>query len=196
MRIIAGEWKGAKIFAGNFPDLRPLTDRIKESLFGILGDEVVTATVLDLYAGVGSFGLEALSRGAEKAVFVEHARPVAALLRKNLEKLRCPPTRYRILVKDVWKALHLLAAEGFQYDIVFADPPFREKVGLRLLQVLARTPLLRRGGLFVLRHQSEEQVAERFSPFHLWRQKKYGDSVVKFYRSLANDDNSHLSRNL
>jgi len=183
MRIIAGEWKGTKLFAGNFPDLRPLTDRIKESLFGILADEVVEAGVLDLYAGVGSFGLEALSRGARHVVFVEHARPVVALLRKNLEKVRCRPERYRILVRDVWQALATLGDGTSVYHIIFADPPFREKVGDRLLRAVAELNLLDENGLFILRHRKDETVAEEFLSLSLQRQRNYGDSVVKIYRS-------------
>lgn len=182
MRIITGEWKGVRLAGGNFRDLRPLTDRIKESLFGILGDEVAGARVLDLYAGVGSFGLEALSRGAETVVFVERARPVAALLRKNLAKVRCDPGRYRILTLDVWQALTLLSEESEPFDIVFADPPFRKKVGAKMLEALSPVEITAPGTLVVLRHHKEENLPEEVPPFRLEREKRYGDSVVKFYR--------------
>jgi 16S rRNA (guanine966-N2)-methyltransferase len=120
MRIIAGTHRGHTIYAPHGRDTRPTSDRVRESVFNILGS-VDGAIVLDLYAGSGAMGLEALSRGAARAVFVERDREAVRALERNLDKLRLPGT---VLRQDVTSALVAEAAAGRKYDLVLVDPPY------------------------------------------------------------------------
>jgi 16S rRNA (guanine966-N2)-methyltransferase len=118
MRIIAGSAKGRRLEAPRTADTRPITDRAKESIFSSLGDRVVGARVLDLYAGSGAFGLEALSRGARSARFVERGRESLGVLRRNVEKIG---QGGEIIADDVVRFLERTTAS---YDLVFVDPPY------------------------------------------------------------------------
>jgi 16S rRNA (guanine966-N2)-methyltransferase len=121
LRIIGGEWRGRRL---DFPagrDLRPTGDRLRETLFNWLREDVPGARVLDLFAGSGALGLEALSRGASEAVFVERSRPVAQALRANLERLDAAD-RARVVSAD---ARRFLAGSPTPFDLIFLDPPFR-----------------------------------------------------------------------
>src|SRR5438132_5178894 len=115
MRIIAGEHRGARIFAPKGFDTRPTSDRVREAAFNLIGP-VDDATVLDLYAGSGALGLEALSRGARRAVFVEQDRGAVRAIERNLDKLRL--TGARIVREDALRALRAEAAAGRRYDLV------------------------------------------------------------------------------
>src|SRR4030088_1235835 len=120
MRIIAGSHKGHTIHAPRGRDTRPTSDRVRENVFNILGP-VDGAAVLDLYAGSGAMGLEALSRGAVRAVFVEHDSEAARTIERNLDKLRLPGT---VLRQDAVTALATEAGSGRKYDLVLVDPPY------------------------------------------------------------------------
>lgn len=182
MRIIAGHWKGFHLDGGRFKDVRPLTDRIKESLFGILGDQIEEAIVLDLFAGSGSFGLEALSRDAKQVVFCEKSSAVANLIRKNLKKTKCAGERYKIITGDVFKILPRLSNGTVFFDILFADPPFRTPQSEKFLHSLSKIDVLSRKGILIYRHHKKEIVPKQSEHFRVYREKVFGDSVVKFYR--------------
>jgi len=182
MRIIAGHWKGFHLDGGRFKDVRPLTDRIKESLFGILGDQIEEAIILDLFAGSGSFGLEALSRDAKQVVFCEKSSEVADLIRKNLKKTKCDSSRYQIITADVFKILPRLSTGDIFFDILFADPPFRIPQSEKFLHSLSKFDVLSRKGILIYRHHKKEMVPQQSEHFHVYREKVFGDSVVKFYR--------------
>lgn len=121
MRIIAGEFKGRRLKAPDSRETRPVTDKVKESIFSSLGMAVVGARVADLYAGAGSFGLEALSRGAQSAVFVERARKALVALRANIDDLRLGRDRATVVAAPVER--HLSDTTEI-YDLVFCDPPW------------------------------------------------------------------------
>jgi|Deesub1362B_J571_1020462.scaffolds.fasta_scaffold05677_3 16S rRNA (guanine(966)-N(2))-methyltransferase RsmD len=180
MRVIAGRFKGTKLFGADYADLRPLTDRAKESIFGIIQEYLPDARVLDLYAGTGAFGIEALSRGARQVVFVEISPFVVRILKRNLTRVRCEPKEYSILTRHVEKALPELSQKQ-TFDIIFADPPFRTPVAVDLLNQISKLPILRKGGLFIYRHHQNEDVPSAWGKLEIWREKKYGDSVVKFF---------------
>jgi 16S rRNA (guanine966-N2)-methyltransferase len=123
MRIIAGTRKGARIFAPKGQDTRPTGDRVREAAFNLIGPMVDGATVLDLFAGSGAMGLEALSRGAASAVFIESDRAAARTIERNLDKLKL--TGATIVTRDSMQALAAEAAAGRRYDLVLVDPPYR-----------------------------------------------------------------------
>ncbi|MDQ3992615.1 MAG: 16S rRNA (guanine(966)-N(2))-methyltransferase RsmD [Actinomycetota bacterium] len=133
MRIVAGSRKGARIFAPKGRDTRPTSDRVREAAFNLIGP-VDGATVLDLYAGSGAMGLEALSRGAARAVFVESDRDACRTIERNLDKLAL--TGALVLCEDARRVLTTEAAAGRRYDLVLVDPPYRAFSGVA--EVLAR----------------------------------------------------------
>src|SRR5690348_13033644 len=125
MRIVAGTYRGLRLKTLKGGNLRPTSDQLRETLFDVLGPKVSGSTFLDAYAGSGAVGLEALSRGATKVVFVEQHRAAAALIRKNLEALNID-SGFRLLTCQVTTGLERLGGEGRQFDYVFLDPPYKE----------------------------------------------------------------------
>ena len=151
MRIIAGTARGRRLAAPKGMATRPTPDRVREALFSILAPEIAAARVLDLYAGTGALGLEALARGAASATFVEKAPGTAALLRRNAELFAAG--RARLLAMPVQRALTLLAGEGAAFDLVFADPPYDAGLLPATLDGLDRGGLVTPGGLVVCEHR-------------------------------------------
>lgn len=149
MRIIAGEHRGTRIFAPKGRDTRPTSDRVREAAFNLIGP-VDDASVLDLFAGSGAMGLEALSRGAASATFVESDRDACRIIDRNIEKLRV--TGARVVRQDVLQAL---AIERRTYDLILCDPPYRYPHGERLAPYLAAK--LAPDGLLVYETGSKEQ---------------------------------------
>jgi 16S rRNA (guanine966-N2)-methyltransferase len=175
LRIIAGEKRGAKIAAPKGQDTRPTADRVREAAFNLIGP-VDDATVLDLFAGSGAYGLEALSRGAASAVFAESDRAACAAIRQNLEKLRL--TGATVLCRDAIQVLSEEAGAGRRYDLVLADPPYRSfssvQTGLAtyLPQVLAEN-----GVAVVETHAKEEPEL----PLELRTSRRYGSARLTLY---------------
>lgn len=196
MRIIAGQWKGLRLEGGKNIEVRPITDRIKESVFGILGDSVSNANILDLFAGSGSFGIEALSRGAIHTMFCEKNPEIAKQIKKNLKKIQCEADKYQIVVADVFKILQHLFAHNNIFNIIFVDPPFRDHINQELLTSLSEFNLLKRKGILIYRHHKKEIVEDVVGLFEVFRFKQYGDSIVKFYRKIKTDEDSDLPGNV
>ncbi len=182
MRIIAGSARGRTIRSLRGRALRPTTDRVRESLFGALAEAVVGAAFLDLYAGCGAVGLEALSRGAEKAVFVEAHAPAARLIAENAE--RCGlQDRARIIRAPVNRALPKLAREGAEFDLIFLDPPYGQGEVLRALRALARAPSLAAGGGWVICQRSRrEEIPGGIGGFLRKRESRFGETVIDWYQ--------------
>lgn len=184
MRIIAGSARGRKLLSPPDRSIRPVLDRIRESLFSILGEKVQDAQVLDLFAGVGSFGFEALSRGAAHVCFVDLSAASAAILRKNARNLGFA-SRSTVVLGDALQIPDLRAAEEDSYEILFMDPPFamfpdpqaRSRLYARLeecLQSAASTD----DAVLVLRSPSECRDLPQRSPVH---RRRYGESTVLFF---------------
>lgn len=152
VRILAGRWKGRRLDVSG--QARPTSGRAREALFDILQDSVVGIRVLDLYAGSGAIGLEALSRGAAEAVFVESDRRA---LESNIERLRPDAETARILPGDARRATEMLAREGRQFDFVFADPPYESGPGA-LSESLGE--LVAPGGRLVVQTDSNGEAPE------------------------------------
>ena len=184
MRVIAGRAGGLRLVSPK-TSVRPTMDRVKAAIFSSLGETVVGARVLDLFAGTGALGIEALSRGAESALFVEENRQSIAAIGKNLEKTGF---KGRIRQQDAFSYLKSASAEKFR--IIFADPPYEKtKSGDRFTEKLLRAEALPRllepGGVFVL----EKRPGEELSSTKLWqvnRQKSYGATEVLFLSAIRN----------
>ena len=175
MRVIAGTARGMPLTAPRGKGTRPITDRVKETLFGILGERVLDARVLDLYAGSGSIGIEALSRGARSATFVERGRDALASLRDNLARTRLAEGA-EVHAGDVERWL-ASAPEGLAYDLAFLDPPYEERAILAPLERLA--PLLAPGATVVVKRfwRTDVPPVEGLRP---WRERRFGETALTF----------------
>jgi 16S rRNA (guanine966-N2)-methyltransferase len=176
MRIIAGALKGRRLVSPRWPGLRPTSDRLRETLFDILGARVTDATVLDAYAGTGAVGIEALSRGAAHVTFVERDRRALALIAENLA--RCGvASGYAIIRADAGR-LEPSDVAG-RFDLILIDPPYGEGG----LEVVLATAARRLGpdGLVVLEHARRRAVPRRVGPLECTRRVVAGDSALAFY---------------
>jgi 16S rRNA (guanine966-N2)-methyltransferase len=175
VRIIAGEKRGAKIVAPKGHDTRPTADRVRESAFNLIGP-VDDATVLDLFAGSGAYGLEALSRGAASAVFAESDQAACAAIRQNLAKLRF--TGATVLCREAIQVLSEEAGAGRRYDLVLVDPPYRmfSSVQTGLTTYLPR--VLAENGLAVVEtHVKEEPEL----PLTVRTSRRYGSARLTLF---------------
>ena len=163
MRIIAGSRRGHALFAPTGRNTRPTLDRIKESMFGILQFELADTTVLDLFAGSGNLGLEALSRGAAFAVFCDHDRQSAQIVQKNIEKLRFEEQSFLYTMESA-AAIKACAAAQRKFDIVFLDPPYASDLAERSIGQLLESGTLGHKAIIVVEHEPEKTPsAEGFS---------------------------------
>lgn len=185
MRIVAGEWGGRLLQAprsGVRGGVRPTQDRVRQILFDILADSITEGPVCDLYAGSGALGLEALSRGAPRAVLVEADRGVRQVLHRNCSALAAGD-RARVLGMTVARALALLSAEGITFRWILADPPYDNPEVLDLLATLGAPdcPLLREGAGLALECRVSTSLAERAGLLLRRRTRVVGETALHFY---------------
>ncbi|MCS7223537.1 MAG: 16S rRNA (guanine(966)-N(2))-methyltransferase RsmD [Armatimonadetes bacterium] len=181
MRVIGGEYKGRTLIVGTGKGLRPTSDRIRKSLFDILGGEVEGAQFLDIFAGTGAVGIEALSRGAVRATFIEISRRTSEALRRNLTRLGIAH-QAEVLVGDARKWLKRLFERGAFFDIVFLDPPYGTDLGKRTLEVLAaHGSVVRPGGWVIVQHLSKEALTDQWGPLTLAKRRRIGEHCLSFY---------------
>ncbi|MEP7028442.1 MAG: 16S rRNA (guanine(966)-N(2))-methyltransferase RsmD [Candidatus Eisenbacteria bacterium] len=180
MRIIAGRFKGRALGAPRGLATRPTSDRVREALFSILGD-VEDLPVLDLYAGSGALGLEALSRGAVSATFVEEARAPLLALRANVAELGVSD-QATVIGADVRAAIRRLARESARFGIVFADPPYADRDTPGTLEALLASGIVLDGGWIVLEHAAKTAPPGGGARLALRFTRVYGDTALSFYR--------------
>ena len=191
MRIIGGAAKGRRLTGpkAGWTFIRPTGDRVREALFNILSHEVTGSTVLDLYAGTGTLGLEALSRGAEKAVFVDQSRQALELIRGNAANFfpaaKVSLQRLNLSQEDWGKRLKKKMPARLLFDIVFLDPPYEKKLADKTLAMLASEVLLQGNGLVVAEERAGEQLAEQYGTFILETHRRYGKTGLWFYRNIV-----------
>ena len=179
MRVIGGKVKRKRIKGTCRKTTRAVTGRIKESVFGILGD-IEGKKVLDLFAGTGSFGIESLSRGAKEAVFFDSDRECVKLIEKNLTSLGLTGTVYSVTMK---RGLKRLGERNRKFDLIFVDPPFSANLCEETIKELDMFDIVSAKGQIVARHHRKTAVPEKAGRFILTRREKYGESIVSFYGS-------------
>ena len=181
VRVISGEFGGRRLEAPRGRGTRPTSDRVREALFMAL--EPLTGTrVVDLYAGSGALGIEALSRGAARADFVESDRAALASLRSNLEALELDD-RARVWPLELPRALDRLGAELAAADLVLADPPYGGEEAGALLRLLGTPGRLRPEARVVVEHHAKDGLPERAGGLTRVRERRYGETVVSTYRA-------------
>jgi 16S rRNA (guanine966-N2)-methyltransferase len=178
MRVIAGTYKGTALRCGRGPVYRPTAQKVKGSVFDTLGEGVDDATFLDLFAGSGGIGIEALSRGASRAVFVEQDHRILKALRTNLQRCRIGADRAIVRNQDAMRFLDRLIANNDYYDIIFADPPYAGNLAQEVIERVdgAREPVC---GLIVIEHGSAVYLREETS-LEVVRSRKFGQTSVTY----------------
>lgn len=178
MRIISGKYKGKKLDGFNIDGTRPTMDRVKESLFGIIQNKIKNSTCLDLFAGSGSLGFEAISNGAKACYFVDNNSIVIKTLKKNLGELKS--SEGIIIFNDYNKALEDLSKENKKFDIIFLDPPYKLNLINNCLNIIKKLDLLNNEGIIICEYESEQI---NFNDYELIKEKKYGSKNIKIYKN-------------
>jgi len=183
MRIIAGIFRGKKIIQPNDNKTRPLKDLVKESIFNIihhsnkLSVKIENSLILDLFSGVGSFGLECLSRGASFVTFVENYKEVLVILNKNLKNLKLI-NNYEILEKDILNNFDFNSFKK-KFDIIFLDPPYKEKNIFEIINKIIDQNILNKNGLIII-HRHKNEIDKLPEKLKVVEEKKYGIAKIVF----------------
>lgn len=178
MRIISGKNKGIKIDGYDINGTRPTMDRVKESMFGIIQNNVKDKIVLDLFAGSGNLGLEAISNGAKKVYFVDHNKIAIKTIETNIKKMNIN-NEFHILKDDFINALKYYSNNNIKFDLVFLDPPYKEHFINEVLIKLEKFELLNSGAIVVCEYDREEICSDMFKCI---KEKRYGDKYIKIYK--------------
>ncbi len=181
MRIIAGTYASRRLETLKGQATRPTLDKVKEAVFSALGGMFDGGTMLDLYAGSGAIGLEAVSRGMNQAVLVDQSHAAAEIIRKNIALLGCQK-QTRLLAMNDRKALSLLAKEGMQFDLVYLDPPYEKQHNEEVMTYLVEHGMLKNGARVVIEAKKEENYTQTFGPLQYQKEKVYGIMKITYYR--------------
>ncbi len=181
MKILTGMFRGREISFKTNPHLRPTADKVRKAIFDTLGDVIQGAKVLDLFSGTGALGFEALSAGAEEAVFVEADKRQAAKITENLKTLGLEK-KGRVLCLDALKAIQTLHRQGEAFDLIFLDPPYNEGWERKTADAVSAQPILSKKSWAVMESAAKD-IASPAAFGHLAKrkEKKYGDTRIVYY---------------
>jgi 16S rRNA (guanine966-N2)-methyltransferase len=186
LRVISGSAKGKKLKAPRGLNTRPITDMIKGALFNVWGARVAGSRLLDLFAGSGSVGIEALSRGAQNVVFVDNSNEAIKTIKENLHNCRFDKM-YTICRQDVLQVLGLLNRQGERFDLVYIDPPFtNEKIFAEVMEALDGVDILAQDGIVVLRTPRKREMPD-YKKMYRYKQSSYGESSLHYYCRYEED---------
>ena len=183
MRVIGGRFKGKKLLEPKDKETRPLKDLTKESIFNIINHsnkfsiEIKKAYILDLFSGVGSFGIECLSQGADHVTFIEKYDGVLPILKKNINNLKSE-INYEIIENDILNNFEFKSLK-LRYNIIFLDPPYKEKALKNILNTIIENKILKDNGVIII-HRHKKEIDEFPKNFQLIDEKKYGISKIIF----------------
>ena len=179
MRIIAGKFKGRHLVSFKANHIRPTMDRVKETLFNKWMNYTEEARVLDLFAGTGNLGLEALSRGARFVTFVEKNGKSIAIIKENIDLLKIPSEEYSIVSKDV--VSFLKSYQGDAYDLIFIDPPFTEKMAHDVMEALAQSRVFGQNTLIAIEAIKQERIDLEYGSLSCYDKQDYGDKSLSLF---------------
>ena len=180
MRVISGCARGAKLKTIEGNDTRPTTDKVKGAIFNILSNDVYGKNVLDLYAGSGALGIEALSRGAASAVFVEKSAAAADIIKKNLEHTKLLD-KAKILKNDVFAVLKSISGT---FGLIFLDPPYSAELAEATIAAVDAAKILSEDGIIIAETDEGQQLAQTVGGLQLYDKRKYGRVNINFYKKI------------
>ncbi len=190
MRIISGSAKGRKLFSplSRSIEIRPTSDRAREALFNIIGTRILDCCVLDLFAGTGAFGCEALSRGAARVYFIDHSNVSLDLIQKNISLVPGGTEKSGVIKTDLSRGFNqtcLSRFESCRFDLVFADPPYLTKLSTKILSALDNCSVLSTDPLIIIEERKNFTPPEHLEKLHLKDSRNYGESSFYFYGYAA-----------
>jgi RNA methyltransferase, rsmD family len=185
VRVISGSARGLKLNTPGDDRVRPTTDRVKESMFNIVQDWVYDSQVLDLFAGSGALGIEALSRGASQAVFCDNSLDSIKIIKSNIEKARVVD-RSQIVSGDYKRCLRDMEAKNQSFDMIFVDPPYYEGLFEEVLDTIRSCKILKKDGIVIVEHDAKKPIGQ-VEGLEVYKEKKYGITMLTFY-CLEDDD--------
>lgn len=183
MRVIAGSARGRRLKPIRGGDIRPTPDRVRESVFNVIRDRVPGSRGLDLFAGSGGVGIEALSRGADFVCFVDSRKGAIELILENLSICGFSSDRYRTLVSDYSSALNRLKEEGVPFDWIYVDPPYDLELYERVLQRVSESLLLAPDGLVLVEHFHKRELPSKVGTVSAFRDLRYGSTGIRLYKN-------------
>jgi len=181
LRVIGGEFRGKKLASIQGIRTRPTAARMRESLFNILSTRISGAKVLDLYAGTGALGIEALSRGAASAVFIDRHKTALSVIQKNISACNLV-NRSKIIRWNILANLNCLKSSVHRFDLAFLDPPYDTGAIPKSMHNLHASGALEKGAEVVIEHSAREEIVEPLSGFDISAQRRYSDTVFSFCR--------------
>lgn len=180
LRVISGKARGLKLNTPKSEDVRPTTDRVKESLFNIINPYIMDGDILDLFAGTGSLGIECLSRGANKCVFVDLNRSSIDIVKSNIKKARVEENS-EVMNVDFKSAIERVKNNSYKFDIIFMDPPYYKDMFQDALERIDKANILKEDGIIVVEHDTKQEFPENVGNLVKNRNKKYGNTTLTFY---------------
>lgn len=186
MRIISGSAKGRKLYPplSRNKDIRPTSDRAREALFSIIGTRIIDCCVADLFAGTGAFGIEALSRGAARVYFIDHAKASLDLIQRNIPLVSGGREKSRVIKSDLSRGLNQTTLSEFErnrLDLVFADPPYLTGLSIKILSVLDNSSVLSADPLIIIEERKSFTPPQHLEKLHLKDSRNYGENSFYFY---------------
>lgn len=191
MRVIAGAYRGFRLQTPAGRQTRPTADRVREALFNILSPYIIDSRVLDLFAGSGAVGIEALSRGASFAVLVENNPAAIKAIRSNLVKTGLEG-KAEVITTEVGSAIAYLKRKGQRFDLVYLDPPYKRGMITSTLEELAKMDIVAPRGIMVAESSAREAVPEIVGRLRCYRRQNYGDTDLIFYAFANSEDDGGI----
>lgn len=186
MRIVGGAHRGRRLFSVKGRATRPTSDRVRESVFNILAARIKGVHVLDLFAGTGALGVEALSRGADSACFIDNSRQALLAIYKNINMIGLDK-KSAVIRWDATNNLNCLIPYQSKFKVVFMDPPYGKKMIRPAMKHLDRANCLEREAILVVEHTPEETLDSHLGPFFQTDQRRYGKTLISFYNYIHNE---------
>lgn len=186
MRVIAGEARGHKLDTLKGNATRPTMDKVKGAVFNMIADSVCDSRVLDLFAGSGALGIEALSRGARSAVFVDKSRESVGIIKKNLAHTKLEG-RSTVMNCDAHEAVLKLEREKLKFDIIFMDPPYNKKIAQKALIFLESNVILEDDAMIIVEHSRDDELPEEVGRFRKIKFRQYGITIISFYQYIKEE---------
>lgn len=182
MKVISGKLKGRNILGYNIDGTRPTMDRVKESLFGMIQEYIRDSVVLDLFAGSGSLGIEAISNGAKISYFIDNNQEVIKILKKNISNLDIMKNT-KVILSDWKRALNDFANQDIKFNLIFVDPPYDYDVYEKILNKVIELNLLIEDGLIILEHHNLA-FKDNYHNLVLYKERNYGNKTITIYKNI------------
>jgi 16S rRNA (guanine966-N2)-methyltransferase len=182
MRIIGGEFRSRLIEMPKGVEIRPTQDKVRQAIFNVLGNSLSELNVLELFAGSGAFGIEAISRGAKHVTFVDNNGICIKTIEKNLESLQIPIDKFEVVWANAISIFPRMHKEGSQYDLIFLDPPYYKNIARKCLSNIDDYDILSPRSLVVIEHFKKDSLAFELKSLVLEKEKQYGDTVISIFR--------------